>query len=146
MPDKVIVAPNIINGGVHIDERGTLSFFNDFDMQSIKRFYIIEHTNKEIRRGWRAHKLENRWFVAAEGEFMINIVRVTDWKNPDPRTKQQSFLLKYSDGQILSIPAGHAFCLQALKANSKLFVFADSTVYDAVNDDYLYPLDYFKEY
>ncbi|MNK10385.1 hypothetical protein D3C87_284090 [compost metagenome] len=137
--------PSIIKGGIHVDERGTLSFFNDFDMQHIKRFYIIEHNSEDTRRGWRAHKLEKRWFVVAEGEFVIVTVELTDWKSPDAFAKQQSFSLKYAEGEILAIPPGYAFCLRAVVPNSKILVFADGRIEDAAKDDYLFPLDYFIE-
>jgi len=137
--------PSIIIGGVHVDERGKLSFFNDFDMHGVKRFYIIENSSQEMKRGWRAHKLETRWFAVCEGEFSICTIKVTDWKSPDPLAKQKSFLLKYSEGKMLSIPPGHAFCLQAILPHSKILVFADSKIEDAGIDEYLFPLDYFKE-
>ena len=34
----------LIQGGMHIDARGTLRFCNDFDMSAVKRFYTIANS------------------------------------------------------------------------------------------------------
>ncbi|RZK01434.1 MAG: sugar epimerase, partial [Flavobacterium sp.] len=76
------VFPQIIKGGSHTDERGTICFQNDFDMSAIKRFYVIKHLSSEVERGWRGHKIEQRWFYVVKGIFRISIVKIDDWTNP----------------------------------------------------------------
>ena len=136
--------PNIIEGAKHTDSRGTLSFINEFDMLQIRRFYTIEHPNIEIERGWRGHKIEQRWFSVSKGSFVVKLVRIDNWEFPSPILQQQEFILSEKQHSVLHIPKGYASCLKANEANSKLIVFADSTVENAELDDYLFPIDYFK--
>ena len=136
--------PNLIVGGKHTDPRGTLSFINEFDMLPIRRFYIIEHSDTTIERGWRAHKIEQRWFKVCKGAFTIKLVRIDDWEFPNVNLEQNIFNLSEKEHNVLHIPKGFASCFRATEPNSRLIVFADSVVENAKLDDYLFPTDYFK--
>ncbi|TCK84881.1 WxcM-like domain-containing protein [Albibacterium bauzanense] len=135
--------PAIINGGVHKDQKGTLRFFNDFNMEPIKRFYIIEHSETETIRGWRAHRIEQRWFQVTEGAFKIQLVRIDNWETPSKNLPIEEFIISASDNQVLHVPVGFATSIQALENNSKVILFADYGIENAKLDDYLYPVDYF---
>lgn len=135
----------IIKGGQHTDHRGRLNFINDFDMQLVRRFYTIEHPDTAIERGWRAHKIEQRWFHVSKGIFKVKLIRIDDWVNPSKELPQERYVLAAEETSVLHIPAGYASCLQALVANSKLIVFADHEVAHAQHDDYLFPLTHFED-
>ena len=135
--------PEIISGGNHTDTRGKITFVNEFDMSEVKRFYIIENANTDIKRGWRAHKIEQRWFSVSEGEYKVQLVRIDNWETPNKNLPFTEFLLSAKDIEVLHIPAGYASCLQATKRNSRIIVFADYLVDHAPKDNYLYPDDYF---
>ena len=34
---------NLINGGVAVDDRGSVRFVNDFDFEGVKRFYQVQN-------------------------------------------------------------------------------------------------------
>ena len=137
--------PQIIEGGSHTDQRGTLSFCNDFDMSEVKRFYKITHPDTTATRGWRAHKIEQRWFHVIAGAFEIRLVKIDDFSNPDKFLTQKLFKLTSTTSTVLHIPVGFASSLRAIEPNSTVLVFADSGVEGIKNDDYLYPSDYFIE-
>jgi dTDP-4-dehydrorhamnose 3,5-epimerase-like enzyme len=134
--------PKIIEGGSHTDQRGTIAFCNDFDMSEVKRFYKITHP---VIRGWRAHKIEQRWFHVVAGAFEIKLVKIDDFNEPDKHVPQKIFTLTSSKSTVLHTPVGFASSLRAIEPNSTLLVFADSGVEDIKNDDYLFPTDYFIE-
>ncbi|KQS37797.1 WxcM-like domain-containing protein [Pedobacter sp. Leaf194] len=133
-----------IKGGTHSDHRGTLSFVNDFDMSQVKRFYRIRHNDTAFIRGWRAHRIEQRWFHVIEGGFKINLVQIDDWTKPSPALSQQEFVLQAADNVVLHVPKGYASAICAIKADSEVMVFADYSIEHAKNDDILFPIDYFK--
>ncbi|WP_449437260.1 WxcM-like domain-containing protein [Pedobacter steynii] len=135
--------PAIINGGYSTDHRGTISYVNDFDMSSVKRFYIITHPDVETVRGWRAHKIEQRWFHVTEGEFLIKLVKIDNWESPDKNLFIQEFMLTSNNIQTLCVPAGYGSLIRATKEKSKIIVFADYGIENANLDDYVYPSDYF---
>lgn len=137
--------PNIIKGGTSTDHRGTVSFMNDFNMIDVKRIYVIFHPDISIVRAWRAHKLEQRWFFAVDGQFLIRLVKIDNWEMPDKNVPIEEFILTASNTEVLHIPIGYGSSIQALKENSKLIVFADHGIENSAMDDYLYPSDYFKQ-
>lgn len=136
--------PKLIQGGSHQDQRGSIQFLNDFDMSPVKRFYCITNANTEVKRGWRGHKIEQRWFFASQGVFSIKLVAISNWDKPDPATPITEFVLDATEVAVLHVPAGFASLVQATTPNALLTVFADHHLSHAKFDDYLYDVDCFK--
>lgn len=134
---------NLIAGGIHHDTRGAIEFVNEFDMAQVKRFYIIKHNDVETLRGWRAHRIEQRWFYVLNGGFRVQLVKIDNWNSPSRNLPLQEQILTEATKEVLHIPAGYATCLKALEEGSRLLVFADFGIDHANNDNYLYPTDYF---
>lgn len=135
----------IIEGGTYTDDRGTITFVNEFDMTPIKRFYVIEHSHLSTIRGWRAHKIEQRWFNVIDGIFSIRLVKIDNWASPNKYAEVIEYVLSSGKEEILHVPAGYASCIQAKERNSKIMIFADFGIENSKMDDYLYPKDYFVE-
>lgn len=138
--------PSLNKGGIHQDQRGEIIFFNDFDMSAIKRFYQISNADETIKRGWRAHKIEQRWFYAVTGAFKIGIVKIDNFNQPNPNVNKQVFMLDANRPEVLHIPIGYASCVIAMEENSRLLVYANYPIAHAANDDYLYNSNYFGEW
>lgn len=134
----------IIHGGIAKDFRGQIRFVNDFDMSPIKRFYIIKNVDIDLIRGWRGHKLENRWFYALSGQFEIHIIHIDNWETPSQDLSVESMILNAEDYKLLHIPNGYATAIQAIEPNSELLVYADHPISHASQDDYTWPLEYFR--
>ncbi|KKX51752.1 hypothetical protein, partial [Sphingobacterium sp. IITKGP-BTPF85] len=66
---------DFIKGGIAKDGRGQIRFVNDFEMSLVKRFYIIKNLDLTLVRGWRAHRIEQRWFYVLSGSFAIDTVK-----------------------------------------------------------------------
>ena len=45
-------APVLIQGGCHVDERGSVSFVNGFDLKGVDRFYWVQAGHANVPRGW----------------------------------------------------------------------------------------------
>lgn len=133
--------PRIIQGGQHTDERGTISFVNDFVLDEAKRFYIIEHKNTDIVRAWQGHKKEQKWFYVVSGSFKVVLVAPDNWEHPAPDLECKEFELRADNSQILHIPGGYASGFRALKPGSKLMIYSDASLSDSVADDFRYDKD-----
>lgn len=129
----------------HSDARGALYFNNAYLFDEVKRIYFIEHTDVSVERGWRAHKIEQRWFVPMTGSFEIKIVKIDDFDTPNPFQKVNVLVLDQEILGTLHVPKGYATLLKALTPHSKIMVMADSYFEEAKLDDYLFPIDYFKD-
>lgn len=127
---------SLVHGGSHTDARGKLTFFNDFDMKEVRRFYLIEHSETSIVRAWQAHKKEQKWFYVIEGSFKIVIVRPEEWSEKSEKLVPEEFILESKNATLLHVPGGFANGFQALDPHSRLMVFSDFAIAEAGTDDY----------
>lgn len=142
--NKPIDGVEFIQGGIAGDERGQIRFVNDFDMSLVKRFYIIKNADTELIRGWRAHRIEQRWFYVLSGGFSISFVKIDKWESPDPSLPIENVILDASEMKVLHVPSGYGTAFKALKEDSELLVFADYPIAHASLDNYIWTSDYFK--
>lgn len=136
---------DLIKGGIAKDHRGQIRFVNDFDMSLVKRFYIIKNSDTELIRGWRAHRMEQRWFYVLSGSFELSLVRIDDWENPSKNLDIEKRILKTENQQVVHVPVGYGTAFKALEEGSELLVFADYGIENAKNDDYTWPIGYFGD-
>lgn len=134
--------PEIITGSIHSDERGTLSYNNDFDASIIKRVYIIENINTDYIRAWQGHKIEQRWFSAINGSFKIQLIKIDNWEKPSKDCQSFTFIISAGKLDVLHIPGGYVSSIQSLEPNSKLLVMANYLLGET-KDEYRYEADYF---
>lgn len=126
----------LIHGGQHADKRGTLFYFNDFDLTMIRRFYRIDHPDTKIFRAWQGHKVEQKWFYCTKGIFEIKIIEINNWENPNLNKNIEQFVLEADKPMILHIPGGYVNGFRALVDDSSLVVYSDKTLEESKNDDY----------
>lgn len=134
---------NYIQGGIAKDHRGQIRFVNEFDMSLVKRFYIIKNKDLELVRGWRAHRIEQRWFYVLQGSFKLDLVKIDNWGKPSQDLEIERLVLNAKDNKVLHIPVGYATAFQALAKDSEILVFADHHLDHASKDDYTYDMNYF---
>lgn len=134
---------DFIKGGIAKDDRGQIRFVNDFDMSLVKRFYIIKNLDLTLVRGWRAHRIEQRWFYVLSGSFAIDTVKIDNWETASRELPVERLVLSTDENSVLHLSTGYATAFQALEENSELLVFSDFGIENAPKDDYTYPLDYF---
>ena len=128
--------PTIIQGGLFNDERGSLAFVNDFDLQPIRRFYTITHHNTAVVRAWQGHQKEAKWFYCSNGSFQILSVKIDDWENPSRDLEVISFRLSENNPRILAVPPGYASGFKATEKDSTLIVYSDKDLEASKNDDF----------
>ncbi|TDS13707.1 sugar epimerase [Sphingobacterium paludis] len=136
---------NIIKGGIAQDQRGHIRFVNDFDMSLVKRFYIIKNADTALIRGWRAHRIEDRWFYVLAGGFSLDVVEIDDWENASTGLTVKKISLVSEEMNVIHVPAGYGTAFQATMPESELLVFANYGIEHAANDDYTWPIDYFTK-
>lgn len=133
-----------IEGDVAIDDRGKLQFCNDFDMEDVKRFYVVSNHEPRFVRAWHAHKLESKYVFVACGAAVVAAVKIDDWEKPDKSATVHRFVLGEDKPGVLKIPGGHAHGFMTLCPNTKIFFFSTSALGESLNDDYRFPFDYWN--
>lgn len=134
----------ILQGKVHQDDRGIITFNNEFDASEIKRIYTIENNSPDFIRGWQGHKIEQRWFACMKGSFEVSVIEVDDFTNPSKDLTIQKYLLTDEVLTYLHIPAGCITAIQSKSLDSKLLVLADYGLGE-IADEYRFDLNYFNE-
>ena len=64
----------LIDGGLAVDDRGTVRFVNDFDFNGVKRFYQVENHQKGFIRAWHGHKKESKYVYVSSGTALVGVV------------------------------------------------------------------------
>lgn len=138
-----MLEPEIIRGNHHSDTRGTLTFNNDFNAIAIKRIYTVKNASTDFIRAWQGHQIEQRWFSAMVGSFVIKLIKIDSWENPSKDLPVLEFILSSENLDVLHVPAGSVSSIQAKEAGSKLMVFADYNLGE-IEDEYRFPADNFN--
>ena len=133
--------PRIIEGGLHVDERGVLSFVNDFDFREVERSYIIRSHRAYQPRGWIGHKIDQKWFWVIQGTSQISVVKPDDWECPASNVPVERFVLSALKPQVLHIPAGYANASLNLSEDTILMAFSTGKIGNAKADDYRFAVD-----
>ena len=130
--------PFIINGDLSVDDRGELMFVNQFNMDLVKRFYVISNHKSGFIRAWHAHKIESKYVFIVNGTALISTVQIDNWDNPSNDLTVEKFVLTAKKPSILYIPSGYANGFKTLSTETKIIFFSTSTLKDSIDDDYRY--------
>ena len=133
--------PKIIKGDIASDNRGSISFVNDFKFENIKRFYVVENSEDNPIRAWHGHKKDIKHFYCVKGSFLVSYVKIDDWENPSKNLVVHHTTLDDKESKILVIPAGYANSIKAIEPGSKLISFSILDMDEASDDSVRYPAD-----
>ena len=112
----------LIEGGLHVDQRGVVSFVNDFDFQGVDRFYTIRAHNVGEPWGWVGHRIKHKWFTALSGTALVAVVVPDHWEFPSSNLSVQRFVLSSLKPAVLQVPAGNATASVMLSEDALLGV------------------------
>jgi dTDP-4-dehydrorhamnose 3,5-epimerase len=118
----------ILNGGISIDDRGSVRFVNDFNFDGVKRFYQVENHRCGFIRAWHGHKKEGKYVYVSSGSALIGTVNM--------ETEEiKKFVLSDKLPKILWIPPGYYNGFKSLEQNTKILFFSTSTIEESIGDD-----------
>ena len=66
----------LITGGLAIDDRGQVSFVNDFSFDKVKRFYTVSNHRQGFVRAWHGHKKESKYILVVQGAALVGTVKI----------------------------------------------------------------------
>ncbi|KKU01645.1 MAG: NAD-dependent epimerase/dehydratase [Candidatus Woesebacteria bacterium GW2011_GWC2_47_16] len=134
--------PKIIDGGISIDDRGQVTFVNDFGFKDVKRFYMVSNHAAGFVRAWHAHKKEAKYVLVTAGAVLFGLVPINNWKKPAKRAKVERYVLSSKSPKLLYIPPGYANGYMSLTDDAQLIFYSTSTLTDSEGDDFRYPSRY----
>lgn len=134
--------PTRIPGGLATDDRGSVSFVNDFDFSGVKRFYMVENHQRGFIRAWHAHKKESKHVLVVKGAALVCAVKIDDWKHPSRKAEVHRHVLSEKNPAVLYVPAGYANGFMSLDDEAKIVFFSSATLEHSLGDDYRYDARY----
>jgi len=139
-------APRIIPGGLFVDDRGQLNFFNQFDLASaqVRRMYMTMNHQQGTVRAWHAHKCEGKYVMAISGSALVCAVVIDNWQNPSSSAKVHRHVLSAASPAVLAIPPGYANGWMSLTDDAQLLWFSTATLEESKTDDYRFPARYWN--
>ena len=123
------------------DERGTVSFTNDLNLQKAIRTYKVENRQLKTVRAWHGHKVEEKWVNVEQGEFLVCVVKVDDFTSPSKDSDIQTYKMSPKDG-FLYIPPNFANGAMNLTEDNAIRYYSSSTLEESLNDDFRFESDY----
>jgi len=137
-----VTTPQLLEGGLAVDDRGEVGFVNEFEFTSVKRFYWVSNHRTGFVRAWHAHRREAKYFLVVQGAALIGAVKIDNWDNPSKDSKVWRYVLSAHKPSILYVPPGYANGGMSLTEDTKLIVFSTSTLKESQSDDIRYPARY----
>ena len=128
---------NVLNGGVFVDDRGSIRFVNDFDFKGVKRFYQVENHERGFIRAWHGHKKEGKYVYVARGSAWVAGIEMTE------DGIAEKFVLSDKSPKILYIPPGYYNGFQTLEEDTIVQFFSTTTIEESQGDDYRKPYETF---
>lgn len=127
--------PTLINGDLAVDDRGQVTFVNDFDFAGVKRFYSVRNHRQGFVRAWHGHRKEAKYVTVVAGAALVGAVAIDNWDKPSRDLKVDRYVLSAQKPRVLFIPAGYANGFMSLTEDAHLMFFSTSTVEESRNDD-----------
>lgn len=132
---------NIYNGDIAADDRGHVTFINDFDFNNVKRFYMVENHAAGFIRAWHGHKNEGKYVFVPKGSILLGAVKIDNWETPSSNLNVEKYTLSEKKPKVIYIPPGYANGFMNLELNTKVLFFSTSTLSESMGDDFRYQYD-----
>jgi len=125
--------PRLILGGLAVDDRGVVSFCNDFDFEGVKRFYVLENHAVGFIRAWHGHFHEAKYITVVSGTAVIGVVKLGEIVKPE------RFVMSALRPAVLYVPSGYANGSMALTEDTKIIHFSTMSLEESMGDDVRLP-------
>ena len=127
-------SPHILQGGVAVDDRGSVRFVNDFNFSDVKRFYQVQNHRQGFIRAWHGHQHEAKYVYVASGSALVGAA------NMETQVVDK-FVLSSQSPKVLFIPSGYANGFKTLEENTIILFFSTSDLNSSLKDDIRFAYD-----
>lgn len=141
---EIVCKPELTPGDIVVDDRGSVSFVNNFRFEGVKRYYLVGNHRAGLIRAWHAHRKEAKYVTVVQGAAVIAAVRIDNWEQPDRNAPVERRVLSAVNPAVLFIPAGFANGFMSLTEDAKLMFFSTSSLEESKGDDIRYDARYWN--
>ena len=134
--------PKLIKGGSAIDDRGVLSFVNDYSFQGVKRFYQVQNFSTSIIRAFHGHRIEAKYVFVPKGSALIIVIPLEELEEKrENAASVYRFVLSSVSPSVLYIPNNYSNGFRAMEPDTIIQFFSTSNLEEAKDDDVRHPYD-----
>lgn len=150
--------PKVLQGGISVDDRGSIYHVNDFDFADVKRFYQVRNHRVGYIRAWHGHISEAKYVFVPQGSVLVKVVSFEEmkrWKIENQKFLNCtvdntdidifSYVLSSEKSTVLFIPPGHYNGFKTLTDDAIIQFFSTSTLEESKKDDHREAWDIFGE-
>jgi dTDP-4-dehydrorhamnose 3,5-epimerase len=139
--------PIILNGGLAVDDRGSVTYINDLDGFKIKRFYEVRNHETGFIRAWHGHKKEAKLAKVIQGCAVLKLMEMetfNKWENLHDEASLTeldilnnifSVVLAEERSTIVYIPPGYYNGFKTMTKDTIIQFFSSSTLKESEGDD-----------
>jgi dTDP-4-dehydrorhamnose 3,5-epimerase len=131
----MIEIPELIVGNFNLDDRGVVSFVNDFNFDGVRRFYTISNHRAGFIRAWHAHQHETKYVTVLNGTALVGVVLIDNWEMPSRSVTPYRYVLSARKPSVLKVPAGYANGFMTLVDDTLVAFFSTASTEDSLTDD-----------
>ena len=131
--------PQLMPGGLSVDDRGSVAFVNAADLTGFVRFYLVRNHARSFVRAWHGHRQERKLVTVVTGAALVCCVRVDNWERPSPDLAVYRFVMAAETPAALAIPPGFVNGSMSLRDETTICYFSDATIEQSADDDYRFP-------
>jgi dTDP-4-dehydrorhamnose 3,5-epimerase-like enzyme len=136
------MGPDLLRGGLAVDDRGEVAFVNDFTFDGVKRFYTVSNHRQGFVRAWHGHRHESKYVLAVSGAALVCCVQPDDWESPSHDLEVQRFVIGERSPAVVYVPPGYLNGFMTLTPDTKLMFFSTSRLEESLADDVRFPARY----
>ena len=134
--------PGLIKGGIAIDDRGILTFVNDFNFKDVKRFYQVNNFSTKIIRAFHGHRKEAKYIFVPNGSALVITIPLDELEEKKEKASNVNrFILSSSNPSVLYIPKNYSNGFKALQDDTNIIFFSTSTLEESKDDDIRHSFD-----
>jgi dTDP-4-dehydrorhamnose 3,5-epimerase len=136
---------SLIDGGLAVDDRGSLIYANEFNFYGVKRFYQVSNFSTSTIRAFHGHQNEAKYVYVAKGSAIVAAVELDKMESPSKKLQIHRYIISDRNPKILFIPPKHANGFRPLEEDTQIIFFSTSSLEESKDDDYRYPANYWGE-
>ncbi len=126
--------PFLMKGGRAVDDRGVLTFVNDFEFLGVKRFYQVSNHKARFVRAWHGHRKEGKYVTVTRGSAIIACLPIDDIKKLAEQYLQRHVMSDVNPA-VLWIPPGYVNGAMTLTDDTLITYYSTATMEESKDDD-----------
>lgn len=127
--------PRLIEGALVVDDRGAVSFVNEFTFDGVKRSYIVTNHRAGFVRAWHGHRHEAKYVTVVRGAAIVAAVKIDNWDAPSKDSPVERHVISAQKPAVFYVPAGYANGFMSLTEDATLIFYSTSTLEESRGDD-----------